>query len=345
MGTVKEFKWKRNTVYTGDCRKLIPLFPEHRVNCIVTSPPYYKKIDYDHPDQIGQEITIGAYLHALVEVFRLCKRILTHDGTLWVNIGDSFIDGELQQIPEQFALMMRQDGWKLRSDIIWARDRSLPNVGKGNRVSMTHEHVYFFTLSDTYFFDPIYEPFTSVDSKTIRMVKALNIPSNIAIYSRIKESVWHIMNAHTENTHFAPFPRELVRNCILMGCPTNICSKCHQPQLRNYTIHKIATRSGIGKRFGKKSGTDKDPNQALHNAHKCKIREIVLRIPNGYTVCKCNAPFKHGLVFDPFGGSGTSGLEVYAQGMDYVLTEINPLYAKDARALLQKNISMRLDDF
>lgn len=334
-----------NRTLTGDCRKIIPKLQDRSIHCIVTSPPYYKKIDYEHPDQIGQEKTDDTYIAELVHVFELCKPKLVSTATIWINIGDSYNDGVLLQIPERFSIAMQKNGWKLRNDIIWARDRSMPNVGNGKRLSVTHEHVYFFTLHNEYFFDPLYAEFASSDKQTLKAVASLHLPPDVTIYSRVKGSVWHIINAHTGNAHFAPFPRELVRYCITAGCPRYICHNCHLPQYRSYLIYKIPTRTGKGKKFGKKSGTDKDPNQTFHASRRSTLRELVLRVPNGYTKCDCNASVTHGLVFDPFGGSGTTALEAYAQEMNFIIIELNPNYSNETKKLLSHNLSMRLDDF
>jgi DNA modification methylase len=144
-----------NRMLIGDCRRTLEELPESLFQCCVTSPPYWKLRDYGHPDQIGMEPTPSEYVESLVDVFRLVRRALRDDGTVWLNLGDSyassagggmgknsaFLDREVARagvyskspskiapglkpkdicgIPWQVALALRDDGWYLRSDIIW----------------------------------------------------------------------------------------------------------------------------------------------------------------------------------------------------------------------------------
>lgn len=155
------------------------------VHTIVTSPPYYGLRNYGVGGQIGLEVTPDAYIANLVEVFRECKRILRDDGTLWVNIGDSYFSDtkgtggptpkqasntgsfyeprkfertnhmkpkDLIGIPWMLAFALRADGWYLRQDIIWAKPNPMPESVK-DRCTKSHEYIFLLSKSAKYYYD------------------------------------------------------------------------------------------------------------------------------------------------------------------------------------------------
>jgi site-specific DNA-methyltransferase (adenine-specific) len=161
----------------------IPL-ADQSVQCVVTSPPYYGLRDYGIDEQIGLEVTPDEYIANLVAVFRECKRILRDDGTLWVNIGDSYngsapnqsgqngyndgrenrdkrystggVNGlkpkDLIGIPWMLAFALRADGWYLRQDIIWAKPNPMPESVK-DRCTKSHEYIFLLSKSARYYYD------------------------------------------------------------------------------------------------------------------------------------------------------------------------------------------------
>lgn len=177
-----------NRTIIGDCRQTLGTLPEGLFQCCVTSPPYWLLRDYQHPDQIGMEEQPDAYVAALVAVFRLVRRTLRNDGTLWLNIGDSYaasagggqgkdskfsgraaarlgvreqkqtkVTGGLKPkdlcgIPWRVALALQADGWYLRSDIIWAKPNPMPE-SVTDRPTKAHEYVFLLAKSERYFFD------------------------------------------------------------------------------------------------------------------------------------------------------------------------------------------------
>jgi DNA modification methylase len=170
----------------GDALTLLKDIPSSSVQCCITSPPYYGLRDYGIPGQIGLEATPEAYIAKLVEVFREVRRVLRHDGTLWVNIGDSYAArlrqagiehaGELTQgnrgtivngakplpggykekdlygIPWMLAFALRADGWYLRSDIIWHKPNCMPESVE-DRPTTAHEHIFLLAKSERYYYD------------------------------------------------------------------------------------------------------------------------------------------------------------------------------------------------
>ncbi len=157
----------------------IPL-PAASVHCVVTSPPYWGLRDYGEPDQLGLEPTPEAYVARLVEVFREARRVLRDDGTLWLNLGDTYAGqkndsdwlgskgiGEPRKgsrvpcglkpkdmvgIPWRVAFALQADGWYLRSDIIWAKSNPMPE-SVTDRPTKSHEYVFLLSKRPTYYFD------------------------------------------------------------------------------------------------------------------------------------------------------------------------------------------------
>ena len=177
----------KDLVLFGDCRKTLPVFIDEARMC-VTSPPYYGLRDYGGEDsQIGMEQSPQEYIQQLVEVFRLVRDNLTDDGTLWVNIGDSYYnyrsDGnypkqtvsktrqdlptktpvrgnkleglkskDLIGIPWMFAFALRADGWYLRQDIIWHKPNPMPESVK-DRCTKAHEYIFLLSKNKNYYYN------------------------------------------------------------------------------------------------------------------------------------------------------------------------------------------------
>jgi len=128
-----------------DFVKLAPLV-------IITSPPYYMQRDYEASTQIGNESSPTEYVKNLRAVFAECYRVLKEDGSLWLNLGDKYQDGNLLGMPWQVAFSLKEEGWILRSDIIWYKPNAMPASVK-NRPTTDHEYVFFFTKSNDYYYD------------------------------------------------------------------------------------------------------------------------------------------------------------------------------------------------
>jgi DNA modification methylase len=174
-------------VITGDCREVLKSLPDASVQCCVTSPPYYGLRDYGVSGQIGLEQSPDEFVAQLVAVFREVRRVLRDDGTLWLNLGDSYnnfrsqkgpgqavhgrddlrgkpdpLSGgrgwsglkekDLLMMPARVALALQADGWYLRSDIIWHKPNPMPE-SVTDRPTNAHEHVFLLTKSPRYFFD------------------------------------------------------------------------------------------------------------------------------------------------------------------------------------------------
>ena len=175
-----------NIIINRDCLLALRDLPDESVNCCVTSPPYYALRDYGMDAQIGREDSPEEYIHRLVLVFREVRRVLTNDGTLWLNIADTYCGtgnkggyldpknpkgrngqsvslarraSECKQkdmigIPWLLAFALRADGWYLRSDIIWCKANPMPESCK-DRPSRCYEHVFLLTKSKKYYYDAL----------------------------------------------------------------------------------------------------------------------------------------------------------------------------------------------
>ena len=175
-----------NIIINRDCLAALRDLPDESVNCCVTSPPYYALRDYGMDAQIGREDSPEEYIRRLVLVFREVRRVLTNDGTLWLNIADTYCGtgnkggyldpknpkgrngqsvslarraSECKQkdmigIPWLLAFALRADGWYLRSDIIWCKANPMPESCK-DRPSRCYEHVFLLTKSKKYYYDAL----------------------------------------------------------------------------------------------------------------------------------------------------------------------------------------------
>ena len=216
--------------------------PDNSVNCCVTSPPYWGLRDYGHQGQIGLEDTPQEYVTRMVEVFREVRRVLRDDGTLWLNLGDSYCkQKELLGIPWKVAFALQEDGWFLRQDIIWHKPNPMPE-SVTDRCTKAHEYIFLMTKNSKYYYDndSIKEKsVTTVNRKTLPTdeYKAGKTPSEVTgkmtnrggkslayaypngIPFRNKRSVWTVTTKPFKGAHFAVMPQDLVEPCVKAGCP------------------------------------------------------------------------------------------------------------------------------
>ena len=223
----------RCEIIVGDARQVLVGFPEGAFQCVVTSPPYWGLRDYGVSGQIGAETSVHDYVADLVRVFREVRRVLSDDGTLWLNIGDSYTSGgrtwrdadeknkgramdyraptpeglkpkDLIGVPWRLALALQSDGWYLRTDIVWNKPNCQPESVK-DRPTRSHEYIFLFSKSERYFYDweAIQEP--ALDKRQ----KGKN-----------RRSVWNINTEPYPGSYFAVYPKALVRLAELAGSRT-----------------------------------------------------------------------------------------------------------------------------
>lgn len=215
----------------SDALTALHTVPSETFRCCVTSPPYWGLRDYGTKHQIGAETKLSDYIQNLCAVFDEVHRTLAADGTLWVNMGDSYTSGgrtwrdgdqknkgramdyraptphglkpkDLIGVPWRLAFALQDAGWYLRSDIIWNKPNCQPESVK-DRPTRAHEYLFLFSKSKHYFYnnEAIKEPSSTGDLKN-------------------KRSVWSINTEPLPDAHFAAFPTKLVEPCILAGSET-----------------------------------------------------------------------------------------------------------------------------
>ena len=319
-------------IIEGDCIEGMRRLEGQSVNCVVTSPPYFGLRDYGHDGQIGLEASPDAYVAKLVTVFREVRRVLRDDGTVWLNLGDSYAsstkgsggkngnlntpsgnnepayfshprkfnhdvkDKDLLGIPWRVAFALQADGWYLRQDIIWHKPNPMPESVR-DRCTKAHEYIFLLSKSERYFYDneAVKEPLAeasigragrkqrlmdrtgagTLGKQIVDGVDATHAYAGLALgrngktgYDidsglRNRRSVWTVATKPFKGAHFATFPPDLIRPCILAGCP------------------------------------------------------------------------KDGTVLDPFGGSGTTALVAVEEGRKAVLCELNTDYIALAHKRLE----------
>lgn len=213
-----------STVFQGDAKLLLKQIRSAFFRCCVTSPPYWGLRDYGQEGQIGAEEDPNEYVDRLVAVFEEVRRVLKEDGTLWLNIGDSYTSGnrgyrapdkknpvrgmsyraktpdglkpkDLVGIPWRLAFALQEAGWYLRSDIIWEKPNCMPESVK-DRPTRSHEYLFLFSKSLKYYYE--YE--------------SVREPSG-----RNRRTVWSIPTEPFAGAHFATFPPKLIEPCIMAG--------------------------------------------------------------------------------------------------------------------------------
>lgn len=234
-----------NQVICGDALRICRELPTSVVDMVVTSPPYYRQRDYGSKLQIGQEASPETYVQRLVELFAELQRVVKSSGSLWIVIGDKYIDGELSGLPWRVCLALKEIGWKLRSDCIWHKPNAMPSSVK-SRPTTDHEYIFFLTQSNQYYYDAdaIREPHVTFSSgskmkggrrhfgqRGSTPEQGKNSGNNnlhdarwdqaFHPLGRNKRTVWSIPLSKCRDAHFAVFPEPLVETCISATCPAN----------------------------------------------------------------------------------------------------------------------------
>ena len=266
---------KLDYIYQGDALEVLKQFPSESIDMCITSPPYWNMRDYGDKNQLGLEYTTSEFIDNLYNVFHEIKRVLKDEGSLWINIRDTYSKGvkrcgvknkSLSMIPERLIIKLLDDGWILRNDIIWHKPNAMPDSCK-NRFTVDYEHLYFLTKKDKgYYFKTQYEPYTSnikskkdninnnndkdkrsalIESKMVRHGAngtTLNSPSKWSDKGRIKRTTWSINTKSYKEAHFATYPTELIECPIDAGCPE--CGIVLDPFMGSGTTGVVAKKQG-----------------------------------------------------------------------------------------------------
>ena len=378
----------RNTILQGDAEEQLAQLPDACVQCCITSPPYYALRDYGVDGQIGLEATPQEYIDRLVAVFREVHRLLREDGTLWINIGDTYsnerkggghpsgkhrkalhsmerprrytgLPGKnLLGIPWRLAFALQENGWILRSAIIWHKPTAMPESVR-DRPSSVYEHIFLFAKSERYFYAAyaIREPlapktFTTFGTKyraqgndALGLVKSDNwgrtllerqprLSADGSIAGANKRNVWTVASQPYEGAHFATFPPKLFEPCVLAGSSPRACEHCGASWAR------VVEHEGGSWEERKAKGAP--ARYGLHGVKGTPVASGGLETSIARTVgwqptCKCsqNTGAGHCLILDPFMGAGTVALVALQHGRDYLGIEINPDYIRLAEERLR----------
>jgi len=218
------------TLHHGDSLEVARTIATESVNCIVTSPPYFGLRDYGSEGQYGIEKTPTAYVETMRALFSELRRALAGDGTLWLNLGDSYGKGkQLMGMPWRVALALQDDGWILRNAIVWHKPNAMPESTK-DRLRGTYEQVFLFAKQPKYHFglDEIRVPHASVSiARAGRARKTAYAPEGQTPGKRKETApnslganpgdVWSIPTKPFKEAHSAVMPPELARRCVLAG--------------------------------------------------------------------------------------------------------------------------------
>lgn len=285
-------------ILTGDAFEMLKTLPDESVHCCVTSPPYYGLRDYGIDGQLGLEASPLLYVERLVNIFRQVKRVLRSDGTLWLNLGDTYNNNngfsrctqgweregrkngsadkktfdclkikDLLGIPWRVAFALQEDGWYLRQDIIWAKPNPMPESVK-DRCTKSHEYIFLLSKSAKYFYDAV-------------SVKEMSKYPDDDRKSRTKDHQKYAGNGH---------------NTVVHGSMT-------YKQRNKRDVWTI---------------TAKSYSEAHFSTFPPELPE---------TCIKAGCP-EGGTVLDPFHGAGTTGLVALRLGREYIGIELNPEYVE-----------------
>jgi hypothetical protein len=337
----------KNTIEFGDCRETMRRWAAKGIKAqtCVTSPPYYGLRDYGHEGQIGLEETLEEYIKAMVEVFRCVRDVLADDGTLWLNIGDSYamanMRGEnstfsgnvgahagykigsvklgkrlipfglkakdLIGIPWMLAFALRADGWYLRQDIIWHKPNPMPESVQ-DRCTKAHEYIFLLSKSERYYFDndAIKEPVTDVS------------------IARAGRADLREKKGWAEAYHGNP-PTGLKRSGNKERKPASA---------RGVPVDTAGKTSGAVAGNVPWEGTTRNKRDVWSVSVKPYKGAHFATFPSALIEpCILAGAPAGGVVLDPFMGSGTTAAVAIAHGRNYLGCELNPAYKalQDAR--------------
>lgn len=353
-------------IINGDCRDVLKTLPDESVHTCVTSPPYWGLRDYQVDGQIGLEKTIDEYVSEMVEVFREVRRVLRSDGTLWLNLGDSYASGgrttwnasdnkgqdvlngmprpaqpdglkpkDLCGIPWRVAFALQADGWYLRQDIIWAKPNPMPE-SVADRCTKSHEYIFLLTKSARYFYDAEAVKEEGVSerergrpngSPTFGKFGHNTSCGTSDSATRNKRSVWNVATAPFSEAHFATFPPALIEPCIKAGTSERgCCAQCGAPWERE--ISRGVTSRQVDPSDLDRYGTgETGVHRKVGSAYQKWLNENPKQTTGFRPTCKCDASAVPCTVLDPFCGAGTTGLVADRLQRNSILIELNPKYA------------------
>lgn len=329
----------------GDALHVIQTLPEESIDCVVTSPPYFRLRDYGIDGQLGLEASVDAWVAELRAVVNALRRVLVPTGTIWLNLGDTYSthasEGASRKSlllgPERLALTLVEDGWFVRNKIVWAKPNAIPSSVR-DRLTTRHETIYLLAKSPHYFFDldAVREPHRSrlpatKPAATARQRQLSRGPARPAWLGPNSDGdaglramkargmvghplgknpgdVWRFATSGFQGAHFATYPERLIQRILSAGCPEARCPRCRAPWTRRLRRHG----------------------------------QIATRLPLAPT-CDCNAGREPGVVLDPFMGAGTTALAAEHLERQWVGIELSDEYIQLATQRLDADRTRRAE--
>jgi DNA modification methylase len=256
---------------------------------------------------------------------------------------------DLLMIPNRVAIALQDAGWYIRSEIIWHKPNPMPESVR-DRPTSCHEKIWLITKSKKYYYDAdaIREPvakgtITRLSEKNLKNQKGSNrgnggMRSNGNMKpvgnmeTKNKRNVWTVTTKPCKEAHFATFPKDLIEPCIKAGCPEKVCVKCGTPYVRNLKIIFTPERKTRDNMVNVIPGRDKPTRMNSKNMESLIKKDLGFKKD-----CNCKTDeFKSGVVLDPFGGSGTTGIVASLNNRNAILIELNKEYISIANKRINK---------
>ncbi|HRQ39049.1 MAG TPA: DNA methyltransferase [Chloroflexota bacterium] len=323
----KHLDWSFNGYFISEPRymmadaRLLHQLLDTKVDLVITSPPYWQKRDYKHPEQLGQENSPEEYVQELSSTISSWIPLLHFHASVFINVGDTYRDGRLLSIPAMLEMALQKSGWLLVNKIIWSKSNGVPEP-LPFRLANRHEVIFQLTRNSNYFSD-------------------VNALAQYLGQNANPGDVWQIPHARKETNHLAPFPDELVKRIVHFASPEHVCKTCQKPFTRNIEptfeldmtrpqahraielfkqaglsdAHLKAIRAvgisdaGKGQRV---QGSNAEITKQLADEAKKALggyfREFTFsqRVQVGWNKCNCPLSTRPGIVLDPFMGSKTT---------------------------------------
>lgn len=337
------------SILNGDCREVLQRLPDQSVHCCVTSPPYFGLRDYGVAGQIGLEPTPDQFVAEMVAVFREVRRVLRDDGTLWLNLGDSFWSGkgasmgldpkqparrgwvrpqdgsglafglkgkDLIGVPWMVAFALRSDGWYLRRDIIWHKANPMPESVR-DRPTTSHEYMFLLTKQQNYFYD--------ADA-----IMETSSPDSHARAARGRSDSHKYADGGPGNQTIA---RKSPSAGRIPGVnPKAASASLEGPRSRQNASFSAAVAELVPMRNKRSVWTT--TTEPFSEAHFATFPPALIE-----PCIKAGCP-AGGTVLDPFGGAGTTGMVADRLGRDAILIELNTEYAAIAERRIRSDAGM-----
>ena len=337
-----------NKIYNEDCLTFLKQMPDQYVECCITSPPYFGLRDYGMAGQIGLEETPEAYVEKMVAVFREVRRVLKDDGTLWLNLGDSYASNtkgsgrpsskqdsnagsrynprkfnhgvkekDLMGIPWMVAFALRADGWYLRQDIIWHKPNPMPE-SVTDRCTKAHEYIFLMSKSARYYYDADAIKQPVVDATILRLSQQIEKQKGS---DRIPGKTNGNMKAVGPGRKPRPDDNRGGNQGTGRGIPVMAIDG---KGVNGHSGYFDSCGNLIGEGMANKKSVWVVPTMPFSEAHFATFPEDLI-VP----CIKAGCP-EGGIVLDPFMGAGTTALVAHKLNRNYIGTELNPEYCQIA---------------